>query len=96
MGDKNRTGTECCRVHLTGAVGTEASQQLKANVSLHTHRAGMNLKDVRATLKHKSNRGEPTEARRTATRSDGVLFESKFMRMCLHVSSDDSPPDQAG
>lgn len=42
---------------LTGAVGTEASQQLKTNVPLHTHRAGMNLKDVCATLKHRTNRG---------------------------------------
>lgn len=42
---------------LTGAVGTEASQQLKTNVPLHTHRAGMNLKDVCTTLKHRTNRG---------------------------------------
>lgn len=42
---------------LTGAVGTEASQQLKANVSLHTHRAGVDLEDVSATLKHKNKRG---------------------------------------
>lgn len=50
--------TERSCVCLTSAVGTEASQQLKANVSLHTHRAGMDLKDVCATLKHKTNRGE--------------------------------------
>lgn len=46
---------KCCCVGLTSAVGTEASQQLKANVSLHTHRAGMYLEDVCATLKHKKN-----------------------------------------
>ena len=47
-------------VCLTGAVGTEASQQLKANISLHTHRAGMDLKNVCATLKKKKSRFEIT------------------------------------
>lgn len=47
--------SSCC-VALTCAVGAEASQQLKANVSLHTHRAGMDLEDVCATLKTKKRR----------------------------------------
>lgn len=37
-------------VSLTGAIGTEASQQLKTNIPLHAHRASMDLKDVCATL----------------------------------------------
>lgn len=37
-------------VWLTGAVGTQTSQQLEANIPLHTHRASMDLKDVCATL----------------------------------------------
>lgn len=50
-------------VRLTSAVGTEASQQLKANVSLYTHRASVDLKDVCAALKHRTNRcqGKSTE-----------------------------------
>lgn len=36
---------------LTCAVGTETSQQLEANVSLHAHGAGMDLEDVSTTLK---------------------------------------------
>lgn len=42
------TETEWC---LTSAVGAEASQQLKADVSLHAHGAGVDLKDVCATLR---------------------------------------------
>lgn len=34
----------------TGAIRTQASQQLKANIPLHTHGASMDLKDVCATL----------------------------------------------
>lgn len=52
---EDRTESEFCCVILTGAVGAETSKQLKANVSLHTHGAGMDLEDVRATLKHKTN-----------------------------------------
>lgn len=37
-------------VWLTGAIGTQTSQQLEANIPLHTHRASMDLKDVCATL----------------------------------------------
>lgn len=37
--------------HLTCAVGTETSQQLEADVSLHAHGAGMDLEDVSTTLK---------------------------------------------
>lgn len=37
--------------HLTCAVGTETSQQLEANVSLHAHGPGMDLEDVSTTLK---------------------------------------------
>lgn len=36
---------------LTCAVGTETSQQLEANVSLHAHGPGMDLEDVSTTLK---------------------------------------------
>lgn len=38
-------------VSLTGTVGTETSQQLKTNVSLHTHGAGVDLEDVCTALK---------------------------------------------
>lgn len=37
-------------VWLTSAIGTQASQQLKANIPLHTHGASVDLKDVCATL----------------------------------------------
>lgn len=55
-GRHNVRQCECCCVSLTGAVGAETSQQLKANVSLHTHGAGVDLEDVCATLIHKMNR----------------------------------------
>lgn len=42
-----------CAASLTGAIRTEASQELKANVSLHAHRAGVDLKYVGATLKNR-------------------------------------------
>lgn len=35
---------------LTGAVGAESSQQLKADVFFNTHLSGMNLEDVGPTL----------------------------------------------
>lgn len=43
-------------VWLTSAIGTQASQQLKANIPLHTHGASMDLKYVCASLERENER----------------------------------------
>lgn len=53
---EEKRGEKTKRLWLTSAIGTQASQQLKANIPLHTHGASMDLKDVRATLEHENDR----------------------------------------
>lgn len=48
----------------TSAIGTQAGQQLEANVPLHTHGASVDLKDVRATLKREDKRPNVRRAKR--------------------------------
>lgn len=79
--------TEC---GLTGAVGAEASQQLKADVSLHAHGAGVDLEDVRATLKQTRLMRGRGEERRESNKKLRVQRKTSawFPRR--------SPPGQAG
>lgn len=51
-----KIGEKTKRLWLTSAIGTQASQQLKTNIPLHTHGASMDLKDVRATLERENDR----------------------------------------
>lgn len=60
---------------LTSAVGAEASQQLKADVSLHAHRACVDLKDVCATLKQTHK-----QSRRGIKHDTDCEFSLKFQR----------------
>lgn len=89
-----KTGTGCCCVSLTGAVGTEASQQLKANVSLHTHRAGVDLEDVCATLRYKTNTCERwADTIQFHDWSCSIVLKWTYRIICVTKCS---PPGQAG
>lgn len=101
-GTNDRMGVGCCCVHLTGAVGTEASQQLKANVSLHTHRAGMDLKDVCATLKQNKRGWDYGGKKKQLHKRNPISWPTLVYSFmvdsweCLHVNTVDSPRGQAG